>query len=72
MLLFGWSKTSNPSDLTNGWCRFGIPQGNLLEDYPKLGHDDNFLSIGTNEYDDTSGLHLPHRQHLGHPEASGR
>jgi len=55
MLLFGWSKTSNPSDLTNGWCRFGIPQGNLLEDYPKLGHDDNFLSIGTNEYDDTTG-----------------
>ncbi len=55
MLLFGWSKTSSPSDLTNGWCRFGIPQGNLLEDYPKLGHDDNFISIGTNEYDDTSG-----------------
>src|SRR6478752_6103894 len=56
MLLFGWSKTPNPSDLTNGWCRFGIPQGNLLEDYPKLGHDDDFLSIGTNEYDDTSGF----------------
>ncbi len=54
MLLFGWSKTPDPSDLTNGWCRFGIPQGNLLEDYPKLGHDDNFISIGANEYDDTT------------------
>ena len=24
MLLFGWSKTPDPNDLTNGWCRFGI------------------------------------------------
>jgi hypothetical protein len=55
MLLFGWSKTSDPSDLTNGWCRFGIPDGNVLDDYPKLGHDDNFISIGTNEYDDSTG-----------------
>jgi len=54
MLLFGWSKTSDPTDLTNGWCRFGIPGGKLLEDYPKLGHDDNFISIGTNEYDDST------------------
>jgi hypothetical protein len=56
MLIFGWSKTSNPSDLTNGWCRFGIPQGKLLEDYPKLGHDDNFISIGTNVYDDSTNF----------------
>ena len=52
MLLFGWSKTSDPSDLTNGWCRFGIDRGYLLDDYPKLGHDDNFISIGVNVYDD--------------------
>ena len=24
VLLFGWSKTSDPSNLTGGWCRFGI------------------------------------------------
>jgi len=54
MLLFGWSKTSDPSDLTNGWCRFGIGRGKFLDDYPKLGHDDNFISIGTNVYDDTN------------------
>jgi hypothetical protein len=52
ILLFGWSKTSDPSDLTNGWCRFGIARGYLLDDYPKLGHDDNFIIIGTNVYDD--------------------
>ena len=55
MLLFGWSKTSNPTDLTNGWCRFGLPRGSLLDDYPKLGHDDNFISIGANTYTDTGG-----------------
>jgi uncharacterized repeat protein (TIGR01451 family) len=54
VLIFGWSKTSDPSDLTNGWCRFGTARGNLLDDYPKLGHDDTFISIGTNVYDDTN------------------
>jgi hypothetical protein len=56
MLLFGWSKTSDPTDLTNGWCRFGIGRGKFLDDYPKLGHDDNFISIGTNVYDDSTGF----------------
>jgi hypothetical protein len=54
VLLFGWSKTSNPSDLANGWCRFGIGRGSSLDDYPKLGHDDNFISIGSNVYNDTT------------------
>ena len=54
LLLFGWSKTSDPSDLTNGWCRFAIAEGKFLDDYPKLGHDDNFISIGTNVYDDST------------------
>ena len=56
VLIFGWSKTSDPSDLTNGWCRFGIDRGKLLDDYPKLGHDDNFISIGTNVYDDSTNF----------------
>jgi len=56
LLLFGWSKTSNPSDLTNGWCRFGIFRANLLDDYPKLGHDDNFITIGVNVYDDSQAF----------------
>jgi PKD repeat protein len=62
-LFFGWSKTSAPSDLTNGWCSFVLPTG-LLEDYPKLGHDNQHITIGTNAYYDgvndptslTSGL----------------
>jgi hypothetical protein len=49
---FGWSKTSDPSDLVNGWCRFRFTtdSGNtrFLEDYPKLGHDNQHILIGTN------------------------
>ncbi|HEX9476022.1 MAG TPA: hypothetical protein VGA41_05150 [Candidatus Dormibacteraeota bacterium] len=54
-LVFGWSKTSDPSDLSGGWCRFGAFTGNQLPDYPKLGHDDNFVLFGANLYDDTTG-----------------
>src|SRR6266705_2536320 len=51
-LVFGWSKTSDPSDLTNGWCRFGVYTGRTLNDFPKLGHDNNYMLFGTNLYDD--------------------
>jgi hypothetical protein len=50
-LVFGWSKTADPSDLNAGWCRFGIPAGSGLNDFPKLGHDNNFLFFGSNLYD---------------------
>ena len=52
-LLFGWSKTGDPSDLANGWCQYGIPTGSNLQDYPKLGHDANFVTVGSNIYDDS-------------------
>src|SRR2546425_362553 len=50
-VLFGWSKTADPTNLTSGWCQFGIGSGSMLPDYPKLGHDDNFIVIGANVYD---------------------
>ncbi len=53
-LVFGWSKTSDPSDLSNGWCRFGVGTGSSLNDFPKLGHDDNYLLFGSNIYDDSN------------------
>src|SRR5437899_1900609 len=57
-LVFGWSKTADPSNLSGGWCRFGSFTGNQLPDYPKLGHDDNFVLFGANLYDDTSGNYV--------------
>jgi hypothetical protein len=56
-LLFGFSKTSDPTDLTNGWCRYSLASGSapdgapLLDDYPKLGHDDRHLIFGANIFE---------------------
>ena len=50
--LFGWSKTADPSDLVNGWCRFSRNTPGVLTDYPKLGHNSKYMLIGTNNYSD--------------------
>ena len=50
-LLFGWSTTADPTNLSSGWCRFAVASGSMLPDYPKLGHDDNFIVVGANIYD---------------------
>jgi len=47
---FGWSKTSDPSDLAGGWCHFNFGTGAYILDFDKLGHDDNFITIGANAY----------------------
>jgi hypothetical protein len=59
VLLFGWSKTADPVDLSGGWCRFGVGIGTNLADYPKLGHSDGFIVIGDNTFDDTTGIFMP-------------
>ena len=52
--LFGWSKTSDPSDLVNGWCRFSQATPGVLPDYPKLGHNAGYMMIGANGFDSSS------------------
>ena len=52
-VLFGWTKTADPSSLPGGWCRYGVGTGTSLNDYPKLGHDANFITIGSNVSSDT-------------------
>ena len=57
---YGWSKTSDPSDVdstdgTSGWCHYVLQtttqsDRRLLDDYPKLGHSDDYLLIGTNMF----------------------
>lgn len=49
-VVFGFSKTSDPSDLVNGWCRYSVSTGNDFNDYPKLGHNDNNMIFGTNVF----------------------
>ncbi len=53
---FGWSKTSDPSSLNaTGWCQYRIHTFDQFDDYPKLGHDDGHIIIGTNVFDDSVG-----------------
>lgn len=49
-IVFGWSKTSNPSDLVNGWCSFNDNTPGVIGDYPKLGHSAGYMLIGTNNF----------------------
>jgi len=54
-LPFGWSKTSDPSNLTSGgWCQFAVVNDPFLMDYPKLGHNSHYLIVGGNLYNETT------------------
>jgi hypothetical protein len=61
-LVYGWSKGSDPSDLFNGWCRFSqAADTGTVEDYPKLGHDNSHVIIGTNVFDSTGTVFVSAR-----------
>jgi hypothetical protein len=55
-LLYGFSKSSDPTDLSGGWCHYSLASGSapdgapLIDDYPKLGHDDRRLIFGSNVF----------------------
>jgi hypothetical protein len=53
VLYFGWSKTASPDLSSSNWCRFQFATGHSIEDYPKLGHDNTQIIIGTNAFADT-------------------
>jgi hypothetical protein len=46
-LHFAWSKTADPTDLDNGWCKFTISSGDIGEDFPNLGFSRRHIIIGT-------------------------
>lgn len=54
-LFFGWSKTADPSDLVSGWCEFNVSTPGVLSDYPKLGHNNNYMLVGVNDFSDGPG-----------------
>jgi hypothetical protein len=47
-LLFGWSKTADPTPRSGNWCHFAVRTGRLIDDYPKLGQDADHLIVGIN------------------------
>jgi hypothetical protein len=50
---FGWSRTSDPSNLASGWCHYIVGTSPYLFDFPKLGHSKTYMLIGGNAYDQT-------------------
>jgi hypothetical protein len=49
-LYIEFSKTSDPSSLTTGWCRYAVSSAGSLEDYDKLGISSDHIVIGVNEF----------------------
>jgi PKD repeat protein len=47
-ILYGWTKTSDPTDLAGGWCQMRIDTGNDFDDRPKLGDNVTHLILATN------------------------
>jgi hypothetical protein len=47
---FGWSKTADAEPLNSNWCQYLVSTGTSYEDYPRLGHDDSQIIVGTNAY----------------------
>jgi streptogramin lyase len=54
-LYIAFSKSSDPSALTTGWCKYSVSSGGFLEDYPKLGLSSDHIAIGVNEFKTSSG-----------------
>ncbi|MEA2438311.1 MAG: large repetitive protein [Thermoleophilaceae bacterium] len=47
-ILYGWSKTSDPTDLEHGWCQMRVDTGTDFEDRPKLSTSATYIVLGTN------------------------
>lgn len=55
--VIGWSRTADPSNLSpTGWCATFTTTNPDLFDYPKLGHNNNYLIVGGNFYDMSSAM----------------
>jgi subtilisin-like proprotein convertase family protein len=47
-ILYGWSRTADPTDLEHGWCQMRIDTGTDFEDRPKLSTSATYIVLGTN------------------------
>jgi hypothetical protein len=57
-LSFGFSKTSDPANVTTDWCRYTYAYGDQFPDYPKLGDSRYFIIIGANIYQGKGGVRI--------------
>ncbi|HYN39148.1 MAG TPA: hypothetical protein VES39_07845, partial [Rhodospirillales bacterium] len=57
LLAVGFSKTASPNTAAD-WCKYLIPFGNQLPDYPKLGDSAGLVIIGANTFDGATGSYV--------------
>lgn len=51
---FGYSMTSDPTNLSSGWCQYYVSTGSYRMDSPRLGHDNDFFVVASNAFDISS------------------
>ena len=49
-----FTKSTDPTNLSTGWCKYSIDSGSEFPDYPKAGHNSSDWLVGTNDFS-TSG-----------------
>ena len=54
-IYFAFSKSSDPTNLTSGWCKYSIDTGSSFFDYDKLGKNDSDWGLGGNDYSTSTG-----------------
>lgn len=70
-LAYGWSKTSSPRDLANGWCHFFYRSpGSDYDDFPKLGHSNGAMIFGSDLQTPRNSLITPRIFIVTKPSAS--
>jgi hypothetical protein len=50
-----FTKSTDPTDLSTGWCKYSIDSGSEFPDYPKAGHNSSDWLVGTNDFGTISG-----------------
>lgn len=49
-LLLAWTRSGDPADLGQSWCRMSIRSGKFIDDFPHLGFNRNHILIAVNRF----------------------
>ena len=49
-LSIAFTKSTDPTNLSTGWCKYTLNTGSEFPDYPKAGHNNSDWLVGANDY----------------------
>src|SRR5207248_1821638 len=49
-LSIAFTKSTDPTNLTTGWCKYTLDTGGEFPDYPKAGHNNSDWLVGVNDF----------------------